>query len=247
MTTTQPPEILVFEDKSALTSAVAERMATSIAEAQRDRGVARIALTGGGLGIAALKALRDAGDSIDWSKVDVFWGDERFLPSGHEDRNDAQAEAALLAHVAVDPARVYRMPADDNSTDVEAAAQAYEQTLRSLTEDGSVPQLDVHLLGMGPDGHINSLFPGKATLDERERAVVAELDSPKPPPKRISLTYPVVNNSRHVWLLVAGDDKAQAVERAINGGSPKDYPAAGAHGRNGTTWFIDRKAAELLR
>ncbi|MBB3039887.1 6-phosphogluconolactonase [Hoyosella altamirensis] len=243
------PEILVFDSSDALASAAAQRLAATIVTAQSDRGVARIALTGGSTGIAVLRALRSVGNPIDWGKVDIFWGDDRFLPAGHKDRNDAQADEALLSHVPVDAARVYRMPCDegDFAGDVTAGARAYEEKLRSLTPDGNIPQLDVHLLGMGPDGHINSLFPGKATLAERERAVIAEFDSPKPPLQRITLTYPVVNSSREVWFLVAGADKAPAVAKAVGRASPADYPAAGAQGRDGTTWFLDKNAAELLR
>ncbi|MCW4353178.1 6-phosphogluconolactonase [Hoyosella sp. YIM 151337] len=249
----QPPEVLVFDDGPAVASAVAERLTAAIAGAQQSRGIARIAITGGSLGIAALRALRSAADRVEWNKLEIFWGDERFLPAGHDDRNDAQADEALLKHVPVDAARIFRMPSlgdgqePGTAPDVDSGAAAYERTLRSLTADGSVPQLDVHLLGMGPDGHINSLFPGKANLSEQEKAVAAEHDSPKPPPERITLTYPVVNNSRQVWFVVAGEDKAGKVAQAVRDGMTDDCPAAGAHGRDNTIWFLDKKAAELLR
>jgi 6-phosphogluconolactonase len=104
----------------------------------------------------------------------------------------------------------------------------------------------VHLLGMGGEGHINSLFPHTAAVRETERFVVGVDDSPKPPPARVTLTLPAVQRARQVWLLVAGENKADAVAASVGGAAPEDIPAAGAHGRERTVWFVDPAAAAKL-
>ena len=129
--------------------------------------------------------------------------------------------------------------------DIEAAALAYERELAALT-GAPTPEFDVHLLGMGGEGHINSLFPDTAAVRETGRMVVAVTDSPKPPPRRITLTLPAVRRSREVWLVVSGAAKAEAVAAAVGGADPVDVPAAGAIGREKTVWLLDTAAATLL-
>ena len=141
------------------------------------------------------------------------------------------------------------MPAADGEfgTDLAAAALAYEQLLAANAEPGDpAPNFDVHLLGVGPEGHINSLFPDTPAVREKTRQVVGVEDSPKPPPLRITLTLPAIQRSREVWLLVAGEEKADAVAAAINGADPVSIPAAGAVGREHTVWFLDKHAAAKL-
>ena len=164
-----------FSDAGQLVDAAAARLVTTIVDAQKARGFASIVLTGGGTGIALLEKLRDAPGDIDWSQIDLYWGDERFLPSGDPERNEVQAREALLDHVPVDPDRVHAMAASDGiyDGDPHGAATAYEQLLGAQAHGNQVPTFDVHLLGMGGEGHVNSLFPHTDAVREEARFVVA--------------------------------------------------------------------------
>lgn len=241
------PETLVFDDKGELVTTAARRFVDLVTRAQSDHGVASVVLTGGSNGIAILRALAaDSGD-IDWGRVELFWGDDRFVPADDPERNYGQARDALLDHVPIDPERVHAMAPSDGEfgDDIAAAAADYAGVLERFGA-GRVPHFDLHLLGMGGEGHINSLFPHSAATAETEKTVVAVEDSPKPPPRRITLTLPVVNRSKAVWFLVAGDDKAEAVSAAHTGAHAADWPCAGAHGTDETVWFLDRGAASRL-
>ena len=238
-----------YSDKAALITAVGDRLIIAIADAIATRDRALIVLTGGGTGIGLLEHVREYGDAIDWSKVRLFWGDERYVPEDDDDRNEKQAREALLDDIDIPAANVHAMPASDGEIgdDIDAAALSYEQVLAAIAEDGQpAPEFDVHLLGMGGEGHINSLFPHTPAVRETDRQVVGVTDSPKPPPKRITLTLPAVQRSREVWLVVAGADKADAVAAAVGGADPDDVPAAGASGREATVWLLDEEAASKL-
>lgn len=240
--------VLQFLDAEALVDAARSRFVDVVRAAQQERGVASVVLTGGGTGIALLEALRKDSGAIDWAKVEVYFGDERFLPSGDKDRNEVQASQALLDHVDVHPDRVFRMAASDgpHGSDVDVAAAAYAQVLGSHSDGEHTPAFDIHLLGMGGEGHINSLFPHTDAVRERTHYVVAVENSPKPPPVRITLTLPAVQRARHVWLLVSGAEKADAVAAAVGGADPDDVPSAGAIGSESTVWFVDNAAAAAL-
>lgn len=239
------PAVETFNSVDELVQAAAAQFVVQVVEAQRLRGSASVVLTGGGTGIALLELVRQAPGDIDWSKLDVFWGDERFLPAGDPERNEVQARAALLDHVPVDPARVH--PTETSSgdyPDVLEATGEYAATVRAhLAAEGA---FDLHLLGMGGEGHINSLFPHTAATREERELVVAETNSPKPPAVRITLTLPAIRRARHVILIVSGEAKAAAVAAALNGASPLDIPAAGAIGAESTTWLLDSTAATDL-
>jgi 6-phosphogluconolactonase len=238
-----------YPNKSALVTAVGDRLISAITEAVASRGQASVVLTGGGTGIGLLEHVRDNGDAIDWSKVHLFWGDERYVPEGDDDRNEKQAREALLDHIDIPAANVHVMPASDGEfgDDLDAAALAYEQVLAANADDAEpAPDFDVHLLGMGGEGHINSLFPHTPAVRETRRLVVGVADSPKPPPRRITLTLPAVQRSREVWLVVAGAEKADAVAAAVGGADPDDVPAAGANGCEATVWLLDDEAASKL-
>ncbi|MFH0244875.1 glucose-6-phosphate dehydrogenase assembly protein OpcA [Streptomyces sp. HK10] len=254
-----PPQIVVHPDKERMARATAARLITAIADAQAARGRAHVALTGGRNGNALLAALAQAPgrDGVDWSRVDVWWGDERFLPDGDPDRNHTQARAALLDALPLDPSHVHPMPASDgpHGDDVDVAAGAYAAELAAAGDggsgdgdgtDGAVPAFDVLLLGLGPDTHVASLFPGHPATEETGRAVVGVRQAPKPPPTRISLTLPALRAAREVWLLAAGEDKAEAAAAALTAGDPARTPAAGARGRARTLWILDEKAGALL-
>ena len=151
-----------FPDSDALVGAAGKRLVETIRNAVAARGRALIVLTGGGNGIGLLQYLARQKHQIDWSKVDLFWGDERYVPEDDDERNDKQAREALLDHIDIPSSQVHAMPASDGEfgSDLAAAALAYEQVLAANAAPGElVPNFDVHLLGMGPEGHINSLFP----------------------------------------------------------------------------------------
>jgi 6-phosphogluconolactonase len=239
----------IVPDSEALVRAAGARLVNAIQTAVAARGRALIVLTGGGNGIGLLKYLGTQGQQIDWSKVHLFWGDERYVPEDDDERNEKQAREALLDHIDIPPSQVHPMAASDSEfgDDLAAAAQAYEQLLAANASPGEpVPNFDVHLLGMGPEGHINSLFPDTPAVLETTRMVVAVEDSPKPPPQRITLTLPAIQRSREVWLLVAGAGKADAAAAAIGGAQPVSVPAAGAIGLETTLWLLDEEAAAKL-
>ena len=237
----------IFPDADSVAADAADRLAAAIATAISQRGRALIVLTGGGVGTALLKRLRTL--PIDWKHVHLFFGDDRFVPADDDERNEKQIREALIDHIDIPAANVHSMAPSDGpyGDDIDAAAAAYADTLAALAAEGAgSPVFDVHLLGMGGEGHINSLFPHTDAVRESRRAVVAVEDSPKPPPRRISLTLPAVRHSREVWLVVAGEAKAEAVAAAVAGANPDDIPAAGAVGMDSTLWLIDAAAAARL-
>lgn len=247
------PEVVVHRDAEHLADAVAARLVTRVVEVQAARGSASVVLTGGGLGIASLAALAKAPahDSVDWRSLDVWWGDERFLPTGDPDRNATQAGEALLDAVPLDPARVHPMPASDgpDGDDPEAAAARYAAELAAAArpgDHGGVPRFDVLMLGVGPDGHVASLFPGLPATYEEHRTVVGVRGSPKPPPLRVSLTFPAIRSAAEVWLIAAGEGKARAMHLALSGAGPVQVPAAGARGLQRTLVLLDEAAASSL-
>nr|WP_272924343.1 6-phosphogluconolactonase [Streptomyces sp. SID8381] len=245
--------MVVHRDKDLMAQAAAARLITRIVDAQASTGSANVVLTGGrnGNGVLAALAAAPARDAIDWGRLDLWWGDERFLPEGDPERNVTQAREALLDSVPLDPERVHVMPASDGpyGADVEAAADAYAEELARVAgpeNHGAVPSFDVLMLGVGPDTHVASLFPEHPGVRETERTVIGVHGSPKPPPTRISLTLPAIRSAREVWLLAAGEDKANAVAMALSGAGEIQAPAAGAQGRTRTLWLLDTAAAAQL-
>ncbi|MFF0476014.1 6-phosphogluconolactonase [Streptomyces sp. NPDC004284] len=247
------PQLVVHRDKELMAEAAAARLITRIVDAQAARGSASVVLTGGrnGNGLLAALGSAPARDAIDWSRLDLWWGDERFLPEGDPERNVTQAREALLDRVPLDPARVHAMPASDGpyGGDVDAAAAAYAAELAAAAgpgDHGGVPTFDVLMLGVGPDTHVASLFPESPAVRETERTVVGVHGAPKPPPVRVSLTLPAIRAAKEVWLLAAGEDKAKAAAIALSGAGEVQAPAAGAHGRSRTLWLLDAAAASEL-
>ena len=244
--------VVVHRDAVLLARAVAARLVTALVDAQAARGHASVVLTGGGIGTATLRELAasPARDAVDWGALDVWWGDERFLPNGHPERNETQAREALLDAVDIDPARVHPMGASDgpDGDDVDSAAERYAEELSSAArpeDHGPVPTFDVLLLGVGGDGHIASLFPETPALYD-ERLVVPVRGAPKPPPTRLSLSLPAINAAREVWIVAAGQEKAAVARMALSGAGPTAVPAAGARGRSRTLWLLDTAAAARL-
>lgn len=219
---------------------------TSLQATGRSRhrdGTARIVLTGGGAGIGLLERVRvlEAEDPrIDWSHVHVFFGDERNVPVTHSDSNEGQARTALLDHVDIPEENIHGYGLGQVA--MWEAADSYQAVLNEVAPQG----FDLHLLGMGHEGHINSLFPHTEAVRESERLVIAVTDSPKPPAERVTLTLPAIHRADQVWLLVAGAEKAEAAAHVVAGSDPADWPAAGAHGNEDTVLYLTDDAATDL-
>lgn len=249
MTSTPPPEIKRSPDAVELAQRVATNLIGRLVRIQQEDRVPSVVLTGGSIAEKLHGYVASSPDRhlVDWTRVDFWFGDERFVPSDSPDRNAGQAEAAMLASFPVDPARVHVMPASDGpyGDDVDAAAAAYADELASAGTDGSGQAFDVLMLGVGPDGHCASLFPGRAEqLDDRP--VVAVRDSPKPPPTRISLTMRTLSTAHEVWFVASGAEKAEKIGEALKGADPIDVPCAGPKGSDRTIWFLDDAAASKL-
>ncbi len=241
------PQTLHHPDPDELASSVASRLVEVVRAAQAQGRTPGIVLTGGSIADRihrAVVAAADAADAADvaWGDVDWWYGDERFVAADDTDRNALQSRIAMLDHLPVDPSRVHEMPSADGAfgNDLEVAAAAYGQEVRSH----GAGEFDVVMLGVGPDGHVASLFPGFPELDVEDTIAVAVRDSPKPPPRRISLTFPALESTREVWFVVAGADKADAVRRALTPGADvHEVPAGRPRGRQQTLWFLDQAAA----
>ncbi len=240
--------VRVHANPEVLAQAVAARLLVRLIDAQAARGEATVVLTGGRIATSIYQALSasPARDAVDWTRVNLWWGDERFLPAAAPRRNDNQARAALLDNVPVDPARVHPMAASDgpDGADPEAAASRYARALAEAARPGTaeLPHFDVALVSVGEDGHVASIFPERPGAYD-DRVVTAVRGSPKPPPVRLTLTLPTLNTAEEVWLLAAGVAKANAVAMAMAGAGPVQLPAAGVRGVDRTLWLIDRAAA----
>jgi 6-phosphogluconolactonase len=243
-------EVFRYASGDLLASAAAARAVTRVADAIAADGRAHLVLTGGGIGTKVLAAIAacPARDAVDWHRVDFWWGDERFQPSGDPERNETSARSALLDHIGADPARVHVMAGPDgpDGDDPDAAAASYAAELtRAAGGAGAVPAFDVLMLGIGPEGHVASIFPDSPAA-HAGGSVVAVRNSPKPPPTRLSLTFSAIQAAREVWVLASGAEKAEAVAEALSGVSQDKLPAAGARGRDRTLFLVDDAAAGNL-
>ncbi|HET7564424.1 MAG TPA: 6-phosphogluconolactonase [Gemmatimonadaceae bacterium] len=267
--------VRVYDDLDALSRAAAEVIARAAEQAVRDRGRFTIALAGGSTPRHLYQLLASAyRDAMPWSAIHIFFGDERCVPPTDAASNYRMANDALLSHVPIPEAQVHRIRGELASRD---AAREYGKLLRRVfgTEraadgagggrtgdlagseagatSGSVSApatFDVVLLGVGPDGHTASLFPGTPVLEERKHWVM-EVDAPDyiaPPRERVTLTFPPLNASRTVLFLVAGEEKQRVVTEILGADArtPTSYPAARVHGRERTVWLLDRVAAGTL-
>jgi 6-phosphogluconolactonase len=239
------PRIEVHVDAADLATSVAGELIGRLEDAQARGEDPHIGLTGGSIAEAVHEELGRMGPAseVDWGRVVVWWGDERYVAPDSEDRNARSARATFLDRLPLDPAKVHEMPSTGDAGSVDEAAAAYSADMR---EHGS-GAFEVLMLGMGPDGHVASLFPGYPQLDVDDRLAVGVTDSPKPPPERVSLTFGALNRSRSVWFLVSGQAKAGAVARALDARTDlHDVPAAGVSGEAETIWFLDRASASEL-
>lgn len=264
------PEVVVQASAAALAEDVAARVIATLAQAQHARDHASVVLTGGSILEQVFTALATSSalDSVDWRRVDVFWGDERFVAGDSPDRNDGPADRLLLDHLDLDPARVHHMPSSDgpDGDDADAAAVRYAETLAAVAKAtgvavaratgvtvagssgavGDIPAFDVGLIGLGPDGHCCSLFPEQPGVHEEKLAIIGVHDSPKPPPTRLSFTFTALAAIEEIWVIAAGEGKADAVAKALGGADRVQVPAAGAQGRQRTLWLLDQAAAAQL-
>jgi 6-phosphogluconolactonase len=240
-------DVRVSPSRAELATAVAVALLARLSHVQSEGRLPQVVLTGGSIAEELHRevARLSPGSGVDWSRVVLWWGDERWLPSGSPDRNDVQAREAFISEVAVDPAHVHPMPASDQGLSLADAATAYADELR---EHGA-GSFDVLMLGVGPDGHVASLFPGHPAAAVRDAVVVPVEESPKPPPERISLTFEAMERSNAVWFVAAGADKADAVAAALTGpadiGSPEAVacPARVPRGTEETVWWLDPETA----
>ncbi|MEJ5915554.1 6-phosphogluconolactonase [Pseudokineococcus sp. 1T1Z-3] len=263
-------EVVLHENAEDLAQQTARRLLAAVGEVLGSRPApapVHVVLTGGRVGGRTLQALGElAGDAVageegwDLSRLHLWFGDERYVPAGSDDRNDAQARAALASSPALAPVCWHPMPSADDGGDAVDAAARYAAELAEHAEDlgapdvegdgrqlPGVPAFDVLMLGVGPDGHVASLFPDRQTLSQQGVSVVVEEDAPKPPALRLSLGVDAIRSAAEVWLVVAGEDKAQGVARGLD--PDEDVvrtPAVAARGRRVTRWLVDRAAASQL-
>lgn len=238
------PLIEVHDGPEALATAVAGELLNRLADAQAAGHVPHISLTGGSIAVKIHEevARLAPASGVDWGAVHVWFGDERFVERASSDRNAVQARQAFLDAVGVPDANVHEWPATEDAADTDAAASAYATELAEHWPG----KFDVMMLGVGPDGHVNSLFPGFPQL-HATGPTAGVTGSPKPPPERVTLTYETTCASTAVWFLVSGEEKADAVRRALaDDGTLDETPARGATGLLETTWFLDHASASLL-
>jgi len=243
---TNERRVLVHPDKNALGASVAARFITKIIDVIDDQGSASIAISGGSVSTLVLAAIGQspARESVDWSKVHVWWVDERWVPTGDADRNDTGTQTDFFDHVSIPEANIHRVAASDEGLTIEEAADRYAEELAGAAREGAVaPSFDITLLGVGPDGHTASLFPEFPQLSVTDRSVVSVDESPKPPSQRLTLTFPVINASQRVWVILSGAEKASVLGLALAGASVDDVPVGGVQGRKRTVFFVDQEAA----
>lgn len=232
-------QVVRYCDPAALAIQTARRLIAALIDLQADGRIPQLCLAGGRSAMAMYAEFaRLVPDSLlDPSRLELWWSDERFLPADDPERNAGPALALLARSFAVDPGKTHSMPSADGTVDADASANTYAKELGDTV-------FDLCLLGMGPDGHVASIFPNHPSSEPTSQPVIGVSEAPKPPPERISLTIDRMNTSAQVWLLVSGADKAEAVARALAGDS--ELPAAQVSGRERTLWILDEAAASQL-
>jgi 6-phosphogluconolactonase len=235
--------VIVAGDLEALSHQVANQIARTVAEAVAARGRCTLALAGGNTPRRTYELLTEPPlrDAVPWDALHLFWSDERCVPPDHPDSNYRMAREALIDRAPIPAANVHRVRTEEGSA--AAVAAYYERELRTFfaLEVEDVPRFDLILLGMGPDGHTASLFPGSPALDETRRLVVPN-SIDYMPHERVTFTFPVLNAARMIAFLITGRDKAESVARALNGDPA--VPAGRIRLVDGEVrWYLDRAAA----
>lgn len=232
-------DLHVCADAGGVATTVAEALLGLLARLQAEGAEPQIALTGGTIAdrIHREVARLSPGSGVDWTRVVVWWGDERFVAPDSEDRNALHARRDLLDVVGA--TQVHEIPSTAEAASPDEAADLYAAALRKHGTD----MFDLVMLGLGENGHVASLMPHHPQLDVDDRIAVGVTDSPKPPPERVSLTFPALNRTHALWFVVSGEGKADAVARATApDGDLHDTPARGLHVPN-TVWYVDEAAA----
>ncbi|MFZ7088702.1 6-phosphogluconolactonase [Curtobacterium sp. RRHDQ10] len=243
---TNERRVLVHSDKQSLGASVAARFITKMIDVIDEQGQASIAISGGSVSSLVLKDIGDsaASENVDWAKVHVWWVDERWVPEGDADRNDAATQTDFFDKVSIPAENIHRMPTSDAGLSIDEGAERYADELRAAAREGAfAPAFDITLLGVGPDGHTASLFPEFDQLSVTDRSVVSVDNSPKPPPQRLTVTFPVINASQRVWVILSGAEKASVLGLALAGASVDEVPVGGVQGRKRTVFFVDEDAA----
>jgi 6-phosphogluconolactonase len=242
-----PGELQVYGDADRLAGAAAELFVSIARQSVKTRGRFRVALSGGSTPRNVYQLL--TGDSfrnsIDWNHVDLFWGDERYVPADDRDSNYRMTAEALLRHVPVPPGNIHRVPTEISPP--ENAAKSYEEDIRrSFGDSLTVPQFDLIYLGLGTNGHTASLFPHSPVLHERSRLVLADFVS-EVNTWRITMTAPLLNRGRTVAFLITGQQKAQVLRDVLLGPrDPERLPAQLINPEGKLLWLVDEPAAALL-
>ena len=236
-------EEVTAASKNELAAVAASRLIDVLAPATAERD-AHVSLTGGSMGSAVLEVLaaHDRRRTVDWSRVHFWYSDERFTERDSDERNITPARG-LLAQL---PAAVIHEPWGTEDGSLDDAASAYAAELAEAAPEGqAAPAFDVVFLGVGPDAHVASLFPGREEILVSEATVLPIRNSPKPPPERVTFTLPIINGALRVWMVVAGADKAEAVVRIRANAAPQEAPAAQVRGSIETVLFLDEAAAGI--
>lgn len=245
------PEVRVLPDAQHLAAAVADAFVELLARpgpVEAGWPAYDVALTGGTIARSIHRAIAARAADVDWSSMRFWWGDERFLPRGDPERNAGQAHADFLDALRhmnrpLTAEQIMEVPAADEVGTVQVAAAVYAEQIRNFGTGG----FELVMLGVGPDGHVASLFPGHPALTVTDQITVAITDSPKPPPERVSLTFEALERTQNVWFVVSGAEKAEAVCRGLApAGTIQETPARGVRGRRQTVWWLDAAAASLL-
>lgn len=245
--------VLVYPDSDSLAKVTAARLCLTLADAGALRPLVHVAIAGGSVGTEVLAAVpgSELASEVNWENIHIWWVDERFVPAGDPDRNDAAVDP-VFAKLPIPGGNLHRVPGPEEAASVAGGAAAYAATLEEFAPTGAkLPLFDVVLLGMGPDGHVASLFPDHPGLgvDSEgipEAVTLSVTDSPKPPLERVSLSMAAINHSREVWIAAWGAQKAPAIASAIAGAGVAQIPAAGAQGAQATLWLTDLAGASGL-
>ena len=225
-----------FEDANSLATRVASDLKTQVLELLKHKETVNLVVTGGTVGTNVLEHLGKLLSDADLSNLHIWWTDERFVGQESEDRNYLQAERAFISQVSIPQENIHEMPSLEDG-ELRSAAESFASEIESLN-----PHFDIVILGMGPDGHVASLFPGSPGITFGSW-VVAEENSPKPPKERISLSYSALSSSEEVWFIVAGSEKSDAVAAVFD---KIDLPATKVNGKSCTRWYLDKAAGSKI-
>lgn len=240
-------DVTIYPDTDTLSREAAQHIIRIAQESIADHARFTIALSGGSTPRKLYSLLGDEPyrSQIDWTRVDIFWSDERCVPPNDEESNYHMAQQVLLSKIPIPANQVHRMPADQ--ADGDAASLAYTRDMQNTFGTDGVPSFDLIQLGMGPEGHTASLFPHQPSLHEQQRLVMPVV-VPKPPPPRLTFTPRILNAAKHVLFLVTGAEKADAVHAVLEGDyQPDEYPAQIVQPVKGeVTWMLDKAAASKL-